>query len=144
MTPRPNPTTIIPKRHYTMVTKFNQDLEAFRQERGTEIAELYEDPITTFGLKDVRIDPDGFLRYTYSFLHFWDKNDRPREEEIDLLKYDEEEDLWYENENDWAGEGLLDLIPFWRACLRRAKRYWNMSGDKFDSLTENPDLDTED
>lgn len=117
----------IKKSHLRMVEKFNEELEAFRKETEAEAAELYEDAFTSFTLANVRVE-DGRLIYDYD----------GQVESEKVVLYDEEENEYYEDEID----GITEYIKFWRACLRRAKRYWSMDVEKLDKI-QNGDIDDE-
>lgn len=117
----------IKKSHLRMVEKFNEELEAFRKETEAEVAELYEDAFTSFTLANVRVE-DGRLIYDYDGQVGSEK----------VVLYDEEENEYYEDEID----GITECIKFWRACLRRAKRYWSMDVEKLDKI-QNGDIDDE-
>lgn len=117
----------IKKSHLRMVEKFNEELEAFRKETEAEVAELYEDAFTSFTLANVRVE-DGRLIYDYD----------GQVESEKVVLYDEEENEYYEDGID----GITEYIKFWRACLRRAKRYWSMDVEKLDKI-QNGDIDDE-
>lgn len=119
----------IKKSYLRLVEKFNEELEAFRKETEAEAAELYEDASTSFTLSNVRVE-DGRLIYNYDGL----------EESNDVVLFDEDENDYYEDEID----GITEYIKFWRACLRRSKRYWSMDVDKLDKIQDGEIEDTED
>lgn len=98
----------IKKSHLRLVDKFNEELEAFRKETEEEAAVLYEDAFTSFTLSNIRVE-DGRLIYDYDGL----------EESVNIVLFDEVENEYYEDDLD----GITEYIKFWRACLRRAKRY---------------------
>lgn len=109
----------IKKSHIKMVENFNADLEAFRKETGEPVATLYEDANTSFTLSNVRVE-DGLLKYLYD----------GSEEEEEVVTEDYETGQYYETDYD----GITDYLRFWRSCLRRAKRFWNMDPDKLDAI----------
>jgi hypothetical protein len=39
---------------------------------------------------------------------------------------------------------VTEWVSFWRACLRRAKRYWAMDTDKLDAIQDGEQEDEED
>lgn len=119
----------IKKSHIKMVENFNADLEAFRKETGEPVATLYEDANTSFTLSSVRVD-EGRLKYTYD----------GKEEYEEALWVDEEDGSLSEMEGI---DSIPEYIKFWRACLRRAKRYWGMDGDKLDAIQNGEALDIE-
>lgn len=95
--------------------------------RHTKKEELYEDAFTSFTLANVRVE-DGRLIYDYD----------GQVESEKVVLYDEEENEYYEDGID----GITEYIKFWRACLRRAKRYWSMDVEKLDKI-QNGDIDDE-
>lgn len=119
----------IKKSHLRMVERFNADLEAFREYTGDAAAVLYEDAYTSFTLAKVRVE-NGCLQYEY---------DGKLEQEAIVLQ-DEDTKEYYEEEYD----GISEWIKFWRACLRRAKRYWEMDTDTLDAIQSGEKEDNED
>ena len=119
----------IKKSHLRMVERFNADLEAFREYTGDDAAVLYEDAFTSFTLANVRVE-NGCLQYEY---------DGKLEQEAIVLQ-DEDTKEYYEEEYD----GISEWIKFWRACLRRAKRYWEMDTDTLDAIQSGEKEDDED
>lgn len=119
----------IKKSHLRMVERFNADLEAFREYTGDAAAVLYEDAYTLFTLANVRVE-NGCLQYEY---------DGKLEQEAIVLQ-DEDTKEYYEEEYD----GISEWIKFWRACLRRAKRYWEMDTDTLDAIQSGEKEDNED
>lgn len=119
----------IKKSHLRMVEKFNADLEAFRKYTDDDAAVLYEDAYTSFTLANVRVE-NGCLLYEY---------DSRLEKEAIVLQYEDTKE-YYEEEYD----GISDWIKFWRACLRRAKRYWEMDTDTLDAIQSGEKEDDED
>lgn len=119
----------IKKSHLRMVERFNADLEAFREYTGDAAAVLYEDAYTSFTLANVRVE-NGCLQYEY---------DGKLEQEAIVLQ-DEDTKEYYEEEYD----GISEWIKFWRACLRRANRYWEMDTDTLDAIQSGEKEDNED
>ena len=119
----------IKKSHLRMVERFNADLEAFREYTGDAAAVLYEDAYTSFTLANVRVE-NGCFQYEY---------DGKLEQEAIVLQ-DEDTKEYYEEEYD----GISEWIKFWRACLRRAKRYWEMDTDTLDAIQSGEKEDNED
>ena len=119
----------IKKSTIKMVEKFNADLEAFRKETEEPVATLYEDANTSFTLSSVRVE-EGRLKYTYD----------GKEEYEEALWVDEEDGSLSEREGI---DSIPEYIKFWRACLRRAKGYWGMGGDKLDAIQNGEALDIE-
>lgn len=121
----------IKKSHIKALDKFSAELEAWRKETGEGAATLYEDAFTSFTLSDILLSNDGQMFYTY---------DGKQEFEV-MVRYDEESGDYYEDEGI---DGIMEYIRFWRACLRRAKRYWSMDTDKLDAIQSGEQEDEED
>ena len=119
----------IKKSHLRMVERFNADLEAFREYTGDADAVLYEDAYTSFTLANVRVE-NGCLKYEYD----------GKLEQEEIVLQDEDTKEYYEEEYD----GISEWIKFWRACLRRAKRYWEMDTDTLDAIQSGEKEDNED
>jgi len=110
----------IKKSHLRAVEKFNADLEAFVKETGDNT--LYEDVNTPFTLSNVRVE-NGKLCYTFD----------GAEESENQVYLDSEDNQYYESE---GLDSIPEYIKFWRACLRRARRYWTMSPEQLDRLSD--------
>lgn len=119
----------IKKSHIKAVEKFAAELEAWRKETQEEVATLYEDAFTSFTLADISVKQGG-LFYTYDGEVQFDN----------CVEQDEETGDYYEVEFD----GIMDSVKFWRACLRRAKRYWSMDTEKLDAIQDGEIEDQED
>lgn len=131
---------LITKRFKNMVAKFNDDLKSFAAETGEKEPTLYENICTSFTLSDVRIDGDTFV-YVYDGTEERDPLFRFCDDVTDEQKAIEEGD--YFSFVDQVSED----IKFWRACLRRAKKYWAMSCEELDAKEEsylNGDSDDDD
>ena len=113
----------IKKSHIKAVQKFNEELAAWAKETGEEAATLYEDANTSFTLSNIAISQDGQLFYDYD----------GKTEFVVIVCYDEDENCYYEDEGI---DSIMEYVKFWRACLRRAKRYWAMDVDKLDAIQE--------
>ena len=111
----------IKKSHIKAVEKLNEELQAWAKETGEDEARLYEDANTSFTLSNVRVE-DGYLCYLYD-----GKEDRDI-----IVLYDDDTGSYYET----AFDGIMEYVHFWRACLRRAKRYWSMDPDKLDKIQD--------
>ena len=122
----------IKKSHIKALQRFNEELKAWAKETGEEAPTLYEDANTSFTLSNIAISQDGTLFFDY---------DGKTEFEAEVL-FDEEENCYHENE---GSESIMEYIKFWRKCLKRAQRYWNMDSDELDKLTdgETEDVDEE-
>lgn len=121
--------SIIKKSHLKAVEKFNDDLKAWAKETGESPVTLYENGYVSFTLEDVMVSDDGQLFYTY---------DGQVEFEV-IVRQDEETGEYYEDDGI---DGIMEYVNFWRACLRRAKRYWAMDSDKLDAI-QNGDIEDE-
>lgn len=111
---------MISARHIKAWEKFNSDLATFAQEtEQADTATLYEDAFTTRkDVKDFKMTADGILT--------WIEEGTQEREQM----YDEED------AREW--------LKFWRANLRRAKRYWEMDTDTLDKIQDGELEDTED
>lgn len=116
----------VKKSHIKAVEKLNEELQAWAKETGDDEAVLYEDANTSFTLSDLRVE-EGCLRYRYD-----GKEDRDT-----VVFYDDDSGSYYET----AFDGIMESVHFWRACLRRAKRYWAMDPDKLDRIQDGEEED---
>jgi len=108
----------IKRSHITALEKFKAELERYKTECDPD-GTLYEDPFTSFTLDNIRLE-DGCLCYDY--------DGKP---EKDVLVYkDEETGEYWEDDID----GIMDTVSFWRKCLKRAQRFWNMDSDHLDAI----------
>lgn len=105
----------IKKSHIEAVQKFNEEQQAWAKETGEDQPTLYEDANTSFTLSDIAISNDGQVEFEV------------------IVRYDDIDKCYYEDE---GSEGIMEYIKFWRACLRRAKRYWAMDSDKLDKIQD--------
>ena len=124
----------ISKRHINAVEKFNEELKSFAKYCGEEPdgdCELYEDAFTMFRLSHVRVE-NGRLCYRYDGV----------EESENMLKVDDVGTVWEVDGLD----SIPEYVKFWRACLRRAKRYWEMDTETLDAIQggDVDDIDDED
>ena len=94
--------------------RFNADLKAFGQETGEVFVTLYEDAFTTRAVREFKLCKNGKL----SWLEM-DHNTCVKESE---QMFDDDE------AKDW--------LSFWRANLRRAKKYWSMNPDTLDKIQD--------
>lgn len=96
--------------------RFNDELNAFRAETGEDFVMLYEDAFTTRQVKDFQMTETGILTWWESET-YKDKVSQEREQMV--------------NEDD-----SREWLKFWRANLRRAKRYWSMDGETLDKIQD--------
>lgn len=107
----------ISQRHIKAWQKFNDELDAFRKETDSELATLYEDAFTTREVKDFQMTESGSLT--------WVEDGKAQQE----CMYDEDD------AREW--------LKFWKACLRRAKRYWAMDSDRLDAIQDGLEEDND-
>lgn len=117
-------TTVIPKRAITQLEKFKASLADFSKETGEEFPTLYEDALTMIEVRNPRIVGDRLL---------WEDEDGA-EQYSNLFREFDEEDGTVVVEFDWWewDEGL----KYWKACLKRARRYWAMDTERLDAIQE--------
>ena len=104
----------ISKRHIKAWERFNNELNAFREECSEDFAWLYEDAYTIRKVKDFKMTEAGLLT--------WQEYDYGAIESNAEWMYDEED------ARDW--------LKFWKSCFRRAKRYWAMDSDTLDKIQD--------
>jgi hypothetical protein len=119
----------IKKSHIKALDKFSAELEAWRKETGEEAATLYEDAFTSFTLSNISVQ-NGTLVYDYDGATECER----------IVFQDADTGEYYEDDLD----GIAEWIKFWRACLRRAKRYWEMNPEKLDAIQDGEIEDDED
>ena len=115
----------ISKRMVKAWERFNDDLQAFIKETEPEngCATLYEDANTTRYVKGFVIGENGRLDW---YEEDWDGRG--------------DFETWYLSDDEEA----RDYLSFWRACLRRAKRYWQMDAIELERLQNCETEDEED
>ena len=116
---------MISARHLKAWEKFSSDLAAFAQETGQDYTTLYEDAYTTREVKDFKMTQDGILTW-------WECETFPREK----VRQEQEQMMDEDDAREW--------LKFWRANLRRAKRYWEMDTDTLDKIQDGELEDIED
>ena len=103
--------------------RFNADLKAFGEETGGEtFVTLLEDAFTTRRVANFRLHKNGNLKWI--------------EIETGQLSREEVEPLFDDDAKEW--------LSFWRANLRRAKRYWATDAETLDKIQEGEIQDKED
>ena len=107
---------IVSQRTVTAFQKFDADLEAFFA-RTEDNATLYEDAFTTRNVRHFRLSLAGTLT--------WKEDGRTERETM----FDDDE--------------ARDFLKFWRSCLRRAIRYWEMNTETLDAIQEGEREDIE-
>ena len=101
---------MISARHIKAWEKFNEDLNAFRAETEEDFAILHEDAFTTREVKDFKMTNTGILTW------------------IEEGKEEREQMMDEDDAREW--------LSFWRANLRRAKRYWAMDSEILDNIQD--------
>lgn len=102
--------------------RFNADLKAFGEETGETFVTLYEDAFTTRRVANFRLYKNGNLKWIEI------ETGQLSREEVEVMMDDD-------NANEW--------LSFWRANLRRAKRYWATDAETMDKIQEGEIQDIE-
>ena len=121
---------LIPKKAIRDIEKFKADLDAFASETGEQFPTLYEDANTTFEVRNLAFSFNGDL--------VWEDEDGRQNWEAYITEDEDGEERW-DAMYEWD-EGL----KYWRAGLRRAKRYWSMDTEKLDAIQDGQIEDEED
>lgn len=104
--------------------KFNADLQAFGKESCSDTCvAVYEDANTSRFVSNFKLYKNGKLT--------WDEED-----------YDG--NIRHESEQLMDDDEARDYLSFWRANLRRAKRYWEMDIETLDKIQDGEIEDKED
>lgn len=119
----------IKKSHIRAVEKFNEELKAWAKETGEDKATLYEDANTSFTLSDPVVE-NGWLKFNY-------------DSQPDSVNFVMKDDLTGEYYEEEGIDGIMEYVKFWRACLRRTKRYWAMDSDELDRIQDGEAEDLE-
>ena len=122
----------IKKSHIRAVEKFNEELKAWAKETGEEEVTLYENLNTSFTLSNPVVE-NGYLKFNYD----------GKPDSVNCVMQDELTKEYYEDE---FIDGIMDYVKYWRACLKRAKKYWEIDPDILDKMAEADDctVDEED
>ena len=98
------------------IAKLNAELQAFAKETGEGVAPtLYEDAYTTYRVTNISITANGKkLSYLYDFC--------------------DGRGFFHQSETIAFYEDAADFINFWKAGLRRAKKYWSMDTEELDAI----------
>lgn len=102
--------------------RFNADLKAFGEETGETFVTLYEDAFTTRRVANFRLYKNGNLKWIEI------ETGQLSQENVEVMFDDDDA-------KDW--------LSFWRANLRRAKRYWSMNTETLDKIQEGEIKDIE-
>lgn len=95
--------------------RFNADLKAFGEETGETFVTLYEDAFTTRRVANFRLYKNGNLKWIEI------ETGQLSQENVEMMFDDDDA-------KDW--------LSFWRANLRRAKRYWSMNTETLDKIQD--------
>lgn len=107
---------MITNKHVVAWQRFNDELDAFRKETESDFATLYEDANTTREVKDFKMSRTGELTW------------------LECEPYRNR--ITQEVEHMQDIEDARDWLKFWRANLRRAKRYWQMDAETLDKIQD--------
>jgi len=102
--------------------KFNEELREFGHETGEIFVTLYEDINTTRRVANFRLYKNGKLKWV--------------EFDLRMVKGKLEYMSQQEVEQMYDADEAMDYLKFWRANLRRAKKYWSMGADTLDRLSD--------
>lgn len=103
--------------------RFNADLKVFGEETGETFVTLYEDAFTTRRVANFRLYKNGNLKWIEI------ETGQLSREEVEVMMDDDDAKEW---------------LSFWRANLRRAKRYWATDAETLDKIQEGEIEDTTD
>ena len=102
--------------------KFNEDLKTFGEQTGEVFVTLYEDANTTREVANFKLYKNGKLKWV-------EMEDVYQDRQIISIAMQEE----YVHTDD---DDIQDTLKFWRANLRRAKRYWAMDAETLDKIQD--------
>lgn len=130
---------MISDRHIKSWVKFNEEVDAFRTkyDENEEFAWLYEDACTTRKVRDFKMHKNGVLTWV--------------EEEEKYIYDTSRNGRWTyvarkNREQMLCEEEAKDYLSYWRACLRRAKKYDSMPTEVLDAIQdgERDDIEIDD
>ena len=110
--------------------KFNEDLKTFGEQTGEVFVTLYEDANTTRRVANFKLYKNGKLKWVEMEDVYQDRK---------IISRAMQEEYVHTDDND-----IKDSLDFWRANLRRAKRYWAMDVEILDAIQEGEIEDIED
>ena len=110
--------------------KFNEDLKTFGEQTGEVFVTLYEDANTTRRVANFKLYKNGKLKWVEMEDVYQDRK---------IISRAMQEEYVHTDDND-----IKDSLDFWRASLRRAKRYWAMDVEILDAIQEGEIEDIED
>jgi hypothetical protein len=109
------------------IEKLNAELAQLAIDCGEDFPILYEDANTTFGLRSIKLNGTT-LTYEYNYLEYWRKGGAEWKAEKEKC-FDEDE--------------VKDWLKFWRACMKRARKYNEMHPDTLDAIQNGEAEDVE-
>ena len=110
--------------------KFNEDLKEFGEQTGEVFVTLYEDANTTREVTNFKLYKNGKLTWV-EMEDTWKDGQRVHESRHEEYLHTDDDDI-------------QDTLNFWRANLRRAKRYWAMDAETLDKIQDGQVEDTTD
>ena len=110
--------------------KFNEDLKEFGEQTGEVFVTLYEDANTTRRVANFKLYKNGKLKWVEMEDVYQDRQ---------IISRAMQEEYVHTDDND-----IKDSLYFWRANLRRAKRYWAMDVETLDAIQDGEMEDIED
>ena len=102
--------------------KFNEDLKEFGEQTGEVFVTLYEDANTTREVANFKLYKNGKLTWV-EMEDTWKDGQRVHESRHEEYLHTDDDDI-------------KDTLNFWRANLRRAKRYWAMDAETLDKIQD--------
>ena len=109
--------------------KFNEDLKTFGEQTGEVFVTLYEDANTTREVANFKLYKNGKLTWVEMEDVYADRQ---------MICEPMKEEYLHTDDDD-----IKDTLNFWRANLRRAKRYWSMDAETLDKIQDGEIEDTE-
>lgn len=110
--------------------KFNEDLKIFGEQTGEVFVTLYEDANTTREVANFKLYKNGKLTWV-EMEDTWKDGQRVHESRHEEYLHTDDDDI-------------KDTLNFWRANLRRAKKYWAMNAETLDKIQDGEIEDTTD
>ena len=102
--------------------KFNEDLKEFGEQTGEVFVTLYEDANTTREVANFKLYKNGKLSWVEMEDVYADRQ---------MICEPMKEEYHHTDDDD-----IQDTLKFWRANLRRAKRYWAMDAEILDKIQD--------
>ena len=102
--------------------KFNEDLKEFGEQTGEVFVTLYEDANITRKVANFKLYKNGKLTWVEMEDVYADRQ---------MICEPMKEEYLHTDDDD-----IQDTLNFWRANLRRAKRYWAMDAETLDKIQD--------